>query len=318
MALRRNILVFHQAALGDFVVTWPLAVAMGRLFPQSRIIYVTAASKGQLAERVLGVESVDVERGWHALYSEAPRLPEASAKLLAGAHTIFSFVSKPGDVWEQNVHRMSPEALLITLDTKLPHGEHVSEALLEQLRPWTQHCAAVGQLLRSVAQQGLSSRQGSGGAVVIHPGAGKPEKCWPVDRFTSLVGDLREHGLPVRMLLGEVELEKWKPADLARLRATCEVRQPETLLELLDEVSSASAFVCNDSGPGHLAGIIGVPTVSLFGTPPPHRWKPLGPRVQVLEASSIERIQVEQVTATVVAAMHAPTELRRKRTAHED
>ena len=51
MSLRRNVLIFHQAALGDFVVTWPLAVALGRLFPQSRVLYVTHASKGQLAER---------------------------------------------------------------------------------------------------------------------------------------------------------------------------------------------------------------------------------------------------------------------------
>ena len=26
--LRRNVLIFHQAALGDFIVTWPLAMAL--------------------------------------------------------------------------------------------------------------------------------------------------------------------------------------------------------------------------------------------------------------------------------------------------
>src|SRR6185295_7543783 len=53
MALRRNILIFHQAALGDFIVTWPLAMALSRIMPQSRVIYVTHSQKGKLAERVL-------------------------------------------------------------------------------------------------------------------------------------------------------------------------------------------------------------------------------------------------------------------------
>ena len=37
----RNILLFHAGALGDFVVTWPLALALARLHPQSRVFYVT-------------------------------------------------------------------------------------------------------------------------------------------------------------------------------------------------------------------------------------------------------------------------------------
>jgi len=50
------VLIFHQAALGDFIVTWPIAVALGRIFAQSRVSYITAAGKGQLAGRVIGVD----------------------------------------------------------------------------------------------------------------------------------------------------------------------------------------------------------------------------------------------------------------------
>src|SRR5689334_6765619 len=105
MPLRRNVLIFHQAALGDFIVTWPLAVAMGRMFPQSRIIYVTHSSKGKLAEKVLGVESVDAEAGWHRLFVDdaAVDLPESCERVLSAAHTIVSFVSSPNDTWERNV-----------------------------------------------------------------------------------------------------------------------------------------------------------------------------------------------------------------------
>src|SRR5215213_3534079 len=93
--LRRNVLIFHSGALGDFVLTWPLALALGRLFPQSRIFYVTHGQKGALAEKVLRVESLDQEAGWHHLFTEAPALPERPAKVLAGAQYVFSFVAAP-------------------------------------------------------------------------------------------------------------------------------------------------------------------------------------------------------------------------------
>src|ERR1700722_19863476 len=78
--LRRNVLIFHAGALGDFILTWPLALALGRLYPQSRIIYVTASEKGALAAKVLRVESTDVEQGWNHLFGEAAALSEATRK----------------------------------------------------------------------------------------------------------------------------------------------------------------------------------------------------------------------------------------------
>src|SRR5947209_19642308 len=100
MLPRRNVLIFHSGALGDFILTWPLAVALGRLLPQSRIFYVTHSQKGKLAEKVLGVESVDVETGWHHLFAEpplgaqgSPALPPTAAHLLGGAQWVFPVVA---------------------------------------------------------------------------------------------------------------------------------------------------------------------------------------------------------------------------------
>src|SRR5436305_3305952 len=102
MVSRRNVLIFHAAALGDFVITFPLAMALSRLYPQSRIVYVTHGTKAALAERLLGVESSDIESGWHTLFSDSPNLSENPAKLLQSAHSIFTFVSSGDDQWAQN------------------------------------------------------------------------------------------------------------------------------------------------------------------------------------------------------------------------
>ena len=54
-------------------------LALGRLHPQSRIIVVTHASKGALAEAALRVESTDIEQGWHALFADNPAPPDTVA-----------------------------------------------------------------------------------------------------------------------------------------------------------------------------------------------------------------------------------------------
>ena len=125
-------------------MTWPLAVALGRIFPQSRSFYVTHAQKGRLAERVLGTESADVEGGWHHLFADSSALPAPAAKLLAGAHTIISFLPDDTGVWSANVRKLAPEARLVKLSTAIPPDadQHVTEFLVEQLADWK--AAALG------------------------------------------------------------------------------------------------------------------------------------------------------------------------------
>src|SRR5947209_19700952 len=136
--MRRNVLIFHLGALGDFVLTWPLALALARLHPQSRIFYVTHAGKGRLAEQALRIESADIEGGgWHALFAEGAALPPPSEKLLASAHTVVTFLSDGQDAWARNVRRLSPDVTLVPLNgptlAKPPVGEHAAAFVERQL-----------------------------------------------------------------------------------------------------------------------------------------------------------------------------------------
>ena len=86
---------------------------------------------------------------------------------------------------------------------------------------------------------------------------------------------------------------------MAQLAAAGEVREPRNAVGLLDCLTGASAFVGNDSGPGHLAAFLGLPTVSLFGPTDPARWKPLGPRVTVLRREPMADLTAAEVAAAV-------------------
>lgn len=294
--LRRNILIFHQAALGDFIVTFPIALAMGRMFPQSRVMYVTANSKGKLAERLVGVDSIDIESGWHVLHGEKPALNDRNRSIIEGAHTIISFVSKPNDLWEDNVRMFNPQATLVQLDTKPasdPNDDHIAQNLVKQLSRWPAISSAAGMMLNSVQTRGLTVRRDPS-QIVIHPGAGNEQKRWPVEKFVKLIEVLHREGQSVKVLLGETELEQFSPDAIRSIEKAAAIAKPATYLELLEQLATAKVFIGNDSGPGHLAGIIATPTISLFGTPST-RWKPLGPSVHVIEKDSLAKITLDEV-----------------------
>jgi heptosyltransferase-3 len=294
--LARNVLIFHSGALGDFVLTWPMTLALARLFPQSRIFYVTQTQKGALAEEVLRVECADVESGWHGLFAEPPQLPGPADALLRGAHTIVNFAADSGGPWETNVRAICPAARLSLPSTK-PSDDfagHMVDFLIEQWRDWPAAHAMAQAILRGINERGISTTAPDSKAILIHPGSGSPLKNWPAERFLELAGQLKRDGLRVRFILGEVELEQWPAEKIALFAEAGELRRPATYVDLLAECSRARLFIGNDSGPAHLAGIIGIPTIALFGPMPPRRWKPLGPKVQAIDGP-LEVISVKDV-----------------------
>ncbi|MGD0138395.1 MAG: glycosyltransferase family 9 protein [Tepidisphaeraceae bacterium] len=294
----RNVLIFHSGALGDFVQTWPLGLALGRLYPQSRVIYVTQRQKGVLVEKVLRLEFMDTELGWHHLFGDANRLPEVCRHKLASAHSIFTFIARPGDAWMQAAGSVAPGAQTISIEAGAVGQMVDSLSGVPAVR------AAVGQILASIAERGLHfPGPPVVGPVGIHPGAGSPTKCWPLDSYLELIDRLHDAGHRCRIFLGEVEMERWPGEEIHRLQSADETVQPATYLDLFRELSACSAFVGNDSGPGQLAGIIGLPSVILFGSTDPAIWKPLGPRVGVLRREPLASLPAEQVCQAVARTL---------------
>ena len=302
MILRRNVLIFHLAALGDFVLTWPLALGLGRLFPQSRILYVTHQQKGLLARRVLGVEYADVEQGWHRLFADDGELPPHAARLIGGAHSIFTFL--PG----QRFASVAPAAQVHQLQaaTEGVFDGHASQFLLQQLAAVPAMEAATQQMIHSINDRGLARATERRREIVLHPGSGSPSKCWPVERYAELAGRFAREGWPVRILLGEVELDRWPAAAIKLLEGSGVVHRPASYVDLYESLAAASLVIANDSGPGHLAGVSGVPTLSLFGPTDPERWKPLGPRVRTLRREPLNDLSVDEIHVAALPLLQAP------------
>jgi ADP-heptose:LPS heptosyltransferase len=115
--------------------------------------------------------------------------------------------------------------------------------------------------------------------VAVHPGAGVPEKRWPLDRFENVARELT--GRTNVDVLAFIEPAGYG-ASLARvdglIPAKVELRQMIALLARCD------LLVCNDSGPMHIAGALGVPTVAVFGSGIDRQFAPLGDQHEMVTA----------------------------------
>src|SRR5881227_3642583 len=102
-----------------------------------------------------------------------------------------------------------------------------------------------------------------------------PAKRWP--RFAEVAEEIAAR-FPVRWILfgtagdGPVGLEIAK-----KLGGKCVNRIGQTTLgELIDELSACDLLLTNDTGTMHLAALLRVPTISIFGSTEPLRTGPLG------------------------------------------
>jgi ADP-heptose:LPS heptosyltransferase len=119
----------------------------------------------------------------------------------------------------------------------------------------------------------------SGDWVVVHSGAGQPVRVWPLDRYRNLVARLRLLNYKVRIACDPDQQDWWRSA------GEPEVAGPKSVAQLALLFENARAFIGNDSGPGHVAALSGVPTFTLFGPQLPEWFAPLHPAAQYLEGS---------------------------------
>ncbi|MFE1250755.1 glycosyltransferase family 9 protein [Streptomyces sp. NPDC058735] len=113
------------------------------------------------------------------------------------------------------------------------------------------------------------------GAAVLHPGAGSPARCWPVERYAAVAAGLRARGLRVVVTGGADESDL-----VARLAKRAELDDDDVFGgglpfgRLAALVADAHVVISGDTGIAHLAVAYATRSVTLFGPVPPSRWGP--------------------------------------------
>jgi ADP-heptose:LPS heptosyltransferase len=119
---------------------------------------------------------------------------------------------------------------------------------------------------------------------VVHPGSGSAHKCVAPEALAAVVAAVQLSGSTPVILEGPADREP-----VERLIQLCVnppiVLKDLDLLALAGVLAQTRFFVGQDSGVTHMAGLMGVRTVALFGPTDPARWAPSGAQVTVLQGA---------------------------------
>jgi ADP-heptose:LPS heptosyltransferase len=147
--------------------------------------------------------------------------------------------------------------------------------------------------------------------VVLAPGAGNREKCWPLDRFVELGHRLSARGIVPVLQLGPNEVD-WEAPCRAVRGAVLPIQDaiarkidasPALTIALAQRCKAA---VANDAGGGHMLAAGDTALVSLFGPTDPAKFAPAAKRLTVLRAQdfagdSMDAIPLDAVEKALVA-----------------
>lgn len=298
----KRILVIRSGAIGDTLLLLPFLKDLERRHPGVEIGLAGKPERLRLLASQLGSSRVyDLDKDFAWLFIPEASAPERESRLLRSQDWIVRFAARPGDVFDENLRRLGcrrlnsvaalpPEdyrrhAAFYPFDAlDLPtSAETLNACLGEWFSPERRESPPLGAASRSAPGEFAP-------AVVFCPGAGGREKRWPLECWARLLeAFLARSSKRVILLAGPAE--EGEPLECLREHREERVALVRNLplgdLPLL--LRRAQAYVGHDSGVTHLAAMLGVATLALFGPTDPGRWGPLGRRAWVFQGSNLLR-----------------------------
>jgi heptosyltransferase-3 len=300
----RNIAVLRNGAIGDFVVTLPAISGLGAAYPDAALRLIGRPSIASLSHcpTILDINNAT----FASLYSPGD-LPELTRRIFADLDIILAYAVDDEGQLEGRLQEIVPGTVLVH-DPRPPLSVHIVDHLLDpliQLGIPVTHPEPRIQLQADdevYAAEIWRDRHLKHPLVLIHIGSGGIGKCWSISKFHSLAERLTQEGIGTLILQGPVELER---SESDTTEETC-LLVPPSLLDLAGLLASADLFIGNDSGPGHIAAAVGIPTLTLFGPTDSHRWKPRSDLARCITAphSDLCRLPVDNVYESAVEILH--------------
>jgi heptosyltransferase III len=266
------LLVLRPGALGDALLAVPALRALRSISPGAQL---TLAAHGGAARLLAALGEVDAGRSF-----DDPGLAwlwtgHVDERVDVGMpDAIVGWLSDDGHLGQRLATLGVGDVLLAPSRPTTDAPAHVARYLCHTLRPLTPRLPDFDVRPLAVASAGR-------GDVLLHPGSGSARKNWPPESFAGVASTLLAQGAPVRLIVGEADEGAAAMVEHVLGQSLPRLAQP-WLIDLAAALAGSVAYLGNDSGVSHLAGLVGARAFVLFGPTDPRRWRPLGPRVTVL------------------------------------
>ncbi len=296
-----RILITRLSALGDCILTLPVACALRERFPRALLIWAVEPLSASLLSRHPAIDRlVVVPKGWlaspHFIRVLRHRLqafrfdwvldPQSLTKSsllgwLSGARRRIGFARPQG-------RELAP---WVNNESVVRGSSHIVDASLRLLTPLDIVAAEVRFGIQSPADasafvdQFVHDALLTGGFAVINSAASWPSKQWPSDRFGRVARYLGEqYDLPtVVTWAGDRELSISR--DIVAKSGGHAMQAPATSLPQLSALlRRAKLVIGSDTGPLHLAAAVGTACLGLYGPTRVENSGPYGAQHLALQA----------------------------------
>ncbi len=291
---QRAIVVIHPGGLGDVLLSLGALAAMRTALPHHELVLLAGLEVGTLL-----IHCGVIDHAWPLESGQLSAIFAGGKQLLGEQREVFSrcdlvvgWLNDHTGSLSRTMQELGVSRVILQSPASA-EGPHQSERFLQVLQGEIRADVRLSlglHLSDHVRQAGASALQAGGigqahSLIICHPGSGSIHKCVRSDMWGTLVQGCRARQLTPAVVLG--------PADEQSALAIQEqnifelpILRPKSVTILAGIVAQAQGFIGHDSGVTHLAALLGVPTVAMFGPTDAQRWAPRGPHVTVVRGGN--------------------------------
>lgn len=297
----KNILIIKPSSLGDIVLALPALSALRKSFPEARINWLIRPEFAPLLQNHPHLDQVIVfdrkflGKAWYnlralkslflliaqlrrsrfdAVFDLQGLLRTALLAWLSGCRNRFGMANarELARIFYNHKVAQPPDAIhLVDFYERIIQSAGAKAADVEFVLP--DDPAAEERIASLLAEHRVERNN----YAVFVPGSVHLNKCWPLQNFAYIAKRLNSD---FRLSLVAVGTQSDKPITEQLSILTSGLVKDFAgltgLLELVALLRHARVVVSNDTGPGHIAGALGVPLVLIFGQVNPARLAPYG------------------------------------------
>ena len=260
----RRLLIVHHLLLGDTIMLTPLLKKARLRFPDAEIVMTCPRAYAPLyAGRPYGVQALPFDPRSLADHRALRRQRGFDLALVAGDNRWATLARALDSRW---------------IVAFAPDEASIRDWPIDEMRAMPQAPEAWGEIAARLldgdepppyrpqewpAPPCTPYEQPGKPYCVLHLGASSPHKLWPPERWVAVRDWAEARGLQVVLSSGRGEEALLAPVDPERRRSALAGRLD--LGQIWDLLQHAQFLVCPDTGIAHLARLVGVPTVALYG-----------------------------------------------------
>ncbi len=261
-----------------------------RAFPQSILEVLGRPERLTLVSQDLQASSIhSIDKGGMAyFYVEGAPLPPGLFTFFSSFGAVLIFGMAGGEILADKLERVGVSRVIFI--PSFPPGDlrvPVSDYLVKSLKDAGISGKRMFSPLRLPEESLASGRdfwaehevKEGDRIIAIHPGSGSPGKNWNPKNFAQ-VADWASERSKVLLVIGPAD-DGVEEVKRAMKKAKPIIANHPPLAQLAGVLKACTAYLGNDSGVTHLAAILGIPTIAIFGPTDPAVWGPRGSRGKV-------------------------------------